>query len=210
MELTLEQAVGQNVARFRQRKDWNQAELGKMLGDVTGKAWQRQSVWAAERGKRAFSAVDLIGLASALDVSVQDLLRVEEPVTAGDTEISPEGVLKLISGDSDTRQYTEMFHTAADVQNVTRQNEHLYWNLVLNIRQAASQNDKLREEIQNQLERSISLQKQHAQRDAENDGEDVSTPVKLEEYMRRWGHFDVPIIKTARDVLERINDGEDQ
>ena len=56
----------------------------------------------------------------------------------------------------------------------------------------------------------MSVQERKAKRDAANDGEDVSTPEKLEAYMERYGHLDVPAIAAARDVLEGADDGEDQ
>lgn len=205
MQPTIEQAVGQNVASFRKRKGWNQAELGKALEDALGKPWQRQSVWAAENGKRSFSSVDLIGLASALGVTVQELLAVDEAVIAGSKTLSPDQVLALTAGDADTRLYYRIFHTAGDVKNSMRLSESLYWDLIRDVRRAASVNGELREEIAQYRDAQTQKALKDLRKDYAGDGRDEPTGAALKAALEAYV---TPAIETARDALEGVDDGE--
>lgn len=197
MNPTLEQAIGQNVARLRKRKDLNQTELGKILGDVLGKPWQRQSVWAAENGKRSFTAVDLIGLASALEVTVQELLTVDEAVAAGSSVFSPDEVIGLTAGEADTVLYERIFHTAADVKNSMKLSENLYAGLIRDVRRVAKQNSELRAKVRGIYEKY----EETALRDAAAFDVEPRSREELLPYMP-------PVMVAAMDVLEGLDDGE--
>lgn len=51
-----------------------QAELGKRVGRYLGRAWSPQTVSAAEKGRRAFTALELMVLSTELDVPIHSLL----------------------------------------------------------------------------------------------------------------------------------------
>lgn len=79
-----EQAVGEKVAWLRQDRQMTQAQLGTALEEYLGKPWSRQTVHAAEKGQRAFTATELVALALALETTVPSLFLPyggNEPVT---------------------------------------------------------------------------------------------------------------------------------
>lgn len=71
--MQIEEVIGANVSRIRDHRKMSQSQLGEALAGHLGKPWSRQAVSAAEKGRRAFTAADLLGLAQALDVSVPTL-----------------------------------------------------------------------------------------------------------------------------------------
>ncbi|UQS27570.1 helix-turn-helix domain-containing protein [Amycolatopsis thermalba] len=72
--MEIEAVIGANIAETREQRGVTQGELGKQLGHYLEKDWSRQMVWAAERGKRAFTAVELVAFAHVLGVGVDQLL----------------------------------------------------------------------------------------------------------------------------------------
>jgi len=88
--LKIEDVIGANIADARKRRGITQADLGIKLGELLGDGWLRQAVWSAERGKRAFTAVELIAFARTLDTTVQALLT--PPIQVREIEM-PTGVL---------------------------------------------------------------------------------------------------------------------
>jgi hypothetical protein len=69
----LEKMIGAQVAAARDGK-MTQAELGERVGRYLGKQWSRQTVSAAEKGGRAFTALELLALSTELDVPLSSLL----------------------------------------------------------------------------------------------------------------------------------------
>lgn len=80
----LEEAIGKKLAWLRNDREMSQAQLGEALGRYLEKPWSRQAVNAAEQGKRAFTARDMVALALALETSVPSLLL--------NFQLPPEGV----------------------------------------------------------------------------------------------------------------------
>lgn len=70
----LEEAIGKKLAWLRNDREMSQAQLGEALGRYLEKPWSRQAVNAAEQGKRAFTARDMVALALALETTVPSLL----------------------------------------------------------------------------------------------------------------------------------------
>ena len=68
--MTLEQDIGQRIAWLRKERGLTQAALGESLD----RPWPRQAVHAAEKGARAFTAAELVSLASALGSTAAELL----------------------------------------------------------------------------------------------------------------------------------------
>lgn len=72
--MTLEQEIGNRVARLRRHRELSQSELGRKIGAHLGKKeWHRQTVYDAERGGRAFVAAEMVALADVLGVPVEYL-----------------------------------------------------------------------------------------------------------------------------------------
>ena len=72
--MRLEEVIGANLARLRDSRGMSQAQLGAALSGYLDKPWSRQAVSAAEKGRRAFTAAELLSLALSLRVSLADLL----------------------------------------------------------------------------------------------------------------------------------------
>jgi transcriptional regulator with XRE-family HTH domain len=70
---TIEQIIGARVARLRVEHGMTQVELGQRLEPFTGLAWSRQNLRNAEVGNRAWSANDVLAVASVFGVSIAEL-----------------------------------------------------------------------------------------------------------------------------------------
>lgn len=96
--MRIEEVIGMNLRRVRERRGENQAEFGEWIGQGLGTAWKPQTVSAAEKGRRAYGAGDLVALAHVLDVPVSDLLEPPgdvETVTAGTVEIPASALTRI-------------------------------------------------------------------------------------------------------------------
>jgi transcriptional regulator with XRE-family HTH domain len=78
----IEDVVGQWITRAREEVGLTQAQLGEELGRYLGKPWPRQAVSAAEKGRRSFTAAELVALAAVLGRSVDSLLVPPDDVPA--------------------------------------------------------------------------------------------------------------------------------
>lgn len=76
---SLEERIGKNVKALR--GDRSGSNLGEDLAWLLGSPWSRQAVSDAERGRRSFSASELLALADALNTTVPQLYETAEPVT---------------------------------------------------------------------------------------------------------------------------------
>jgi len=108
--------VGHRMRDRREGEQMTQEQLGRKLGELLGKAWSRQTVSAAEQGKRAFTAAELVAIAHALGTSVGRLLTpppgVGSVVLPGGAEVSRAdlvaAVLPLLSAE---RAFGETYDT---------------------------------------------------------------------------------------------------
>ncbi|NKV31149.1 helix-turn-helix domain-containing protein [Rhodococcus hoagii] len=73
--MKIEAIVGERVRDMRERRGLSQPELGRRLKPLLGVAWPKQTVSSAEKGKRSFTASDLVALAHVLQVPVGYLLK---------------------------------------------------------------------------------------------------------------------------------------
>lgn len=67
--MKVSEIVGYRMRLARAELGWTQTELGKRLGEKLnsdGRPWHVQSVSAAEKGRRAFTAEELLVLSSTL------------------------------------------------------------------------------------------------------------------------------------------------
>lgn len=72
--MRLEAVIGANIVERRSQQELSQTELGEALGQYLEKPWSRQAVHTAEKGRRAFTAAELIALALVLDIELPELL----------------------------------------------------------------------------------------------------------------------------------------
>lgn len=75
MAKSIEQVIGENIKRLREKKGISQAELGETVGMLLGTKWIPQTVSAAERGKRQFIAAEMVVLADVLGCRIQYLFE---------------------------------------------------------------------------------------------------------------------------------------
>jgi transcriptional regulator with XRE-family HTH domain len=82
------EVIGDRVRAAREKAGWTQTELGKRVGQRLGqRGWSRQVVSAAEQGRRAYTAAELLTFADVLGVSVTFLLT--PPPDVSTIEIAP-------------------------------------------------------------------------------------------------------------------------
>ena len=72
--MRIEQMVGLRIKALRMERGMKQQQLGNLLEPLLGKAWHRQTVSLAEKGQRAYTAVELYALAEVLETTVGHLL----------------------------------------------------------------------------------------------------------------------------------------
>lgn len=73
--MKVEEIVGANIAARREALGWSQAELGERIAPTIGKVWTRQTVSAAEKGGRAFTAGEITALAVTLETGIARLFN---------------------------------------------------------------------------------------------------------------------------------------
>ncbi len=86
--MRVEEVVGRRVREIREGQGMTQEQLGMAIGELLGKTWPRQTVSAAEAGRRAFTAVELVAIARALRVYVGHLFTPSLDGSAA-VELSP-------------------------------------------------------------------------------------------------------------------------
>lgn len=202
MTRTIEEHIGRKVVALRQKMDWNQRELAEALEKATGKKWERQSVWAAEHGKRAWAVADLLGLAEVFDLTVAELVSTDESLVVGGVEKSPREITMRTEGDAHIQGHWKSFHALAGVASIQRTVNDEYFSILRELRKQVSISPELRQMIETYRDKIYEVQEAAARRDAQNDDTDVSTPEKLKAYMDEWGYNAIPVIKAARDVLD--------
>lgn len=112
--MRIEEVIGTRIAAVRQSKGLSQTALGQHLAGVLDRAWTPQQVSNAEKGKRAFTAAELIAFAFTLEVPIVELLT--PPVSVEHIEL-PNG------GSMSTRQLHPTPGAASAVLESLRQLE---------------------------------------------------------------------------------------
>jgi len=108
----------------------SQEELGRRLEPLLGKAWPRQAVWAAERGQRAFTAAELLALATALETTPGLLITphpwVETVETPGGASVPVKELLNIDFRDPFLPVVNELTRElSAAVEEATKANERV-------------------------------------------------------------------------------------
>jgi transcriptional regulator with XRE-family HTH domain len=103
---TMEEVVGANLTRYREREGISQAELGRRIGQGAGREWSRQAVSLAESGKRAYGVTDLVTICHGTKLTMADLLTIHDDVDlvdlGGETPIPAIALM----GDMQLSQFT--------------------------------------------------------------------------------------------------------
>lgn len=69
--MTLEQEIGNRVAKLRRQRGWSQDSLGGLLRERIGGPWSRQAIHSTEKGQRAFVAAEMVALAEVFKVPIE-------------------------------------------------------------------------------------------------------------------------------------------
>lgn len=208
MARTVEEHIGAKVASLREQREWSQRQLGEALERATGRKWERQSVSAAEHGKRAWAVVDLLGLAEVFNVTIAELVTTDEVLAIGGVERSPRDIKMLTQGDAHLQGHWRTFHALASIANVLRAAEDEYGDMRRDLQSQVQVSPELAELIRDFRDRNMETQRTKLIRQAKQDGEDVSTPAKLNAYMDSYGVNRIPAIRAANDVLKEDSHGQ--
>lgn len=75
--MRIEEVIGRRIQELRKAQpgaeEMTQERLGALLAPLLGKPWSRQAVSAAEAGRRAFTAAEVVALATVLGTTIDDL-----------------------------------------------------------------------------------------------------------------------------------------
>ncbi|WP_046503090.1 helix-turn-helix transcriptional regulator [Streptomyces odonnellii] len=121
--MKVEEVIGRNLLRIREERGLSQAELGQAVEPHLGRPWSRQAVSAAEKGRRSFTAADLLALARILNTSVPALFLAAgwgEGSTvelADGISVGMEEYRERILHDSDVHGASQLM-TQADIQDL--------------------------------------------------------------------------------------------
>ena len=106
--MLVQEIVGRRMREFRESRGMTQDQLGEAIGELLGKKWSRQAVSAAEHGDRAFTAVELVAIARAMNAYVGHLFSPAMNVSESEIELSPGVVL-------DTQKVMEAMFEGMDI-----------------------------------------------------------------------------------------------
>lgn len=73
--MRIEDVIARWITEGREVTGMTQVQLGQRLGEILGKPWPKQAVSAAEKGRRSFTAAELVAFAVALSCNVETLLQ---------------------------------------------------------------------------------------------------------------------------------------
>jgi transcriptional regulator with XRE-family HTH domain len=135
----IEEVIGENVRARREAMQMSQTELGRELQGHLPKAWERQAVSSAEKGRRAFTAAELLALARVLDCGVVDLLEARSlvQIDVAGPAYSPDSLKGLVApgaSGSGTDVESRLFDAAVDLQTAIRSLESSYATLIARVR----------------------------------------------------------------------------
>lgn len=183
----LEERLAAKIRELRERDGLTYRQLAERMTSV-GCEVSGPTIQKTEKSGRRVPVDELVGYSRAFDMSLGELL-----------------------GIPDEGQLTRVWQTYIGLErlaNVLRHARSEYMGALDEVRENARQNHELVDAIRDRRDKYLDTFKRKAEQQAANDDEDVSTPEKLEEFMRRWGYLDVPALAAAEDVLEGIDDGE--
>lgn len=127
------QVIGERVRVQREARGWTQAKLGELVGSQLGQEWPRQAISAAEKGKRAFTAAELVTFAHVLGVGIGHLLTPPPgvdsiemaPGIAAEPAVIAEAIRPVREADSVAEKFTEtglrFFQHLADLRQMLAQ-----------------------------------------------------------------------------------------
>ena len=187
--IDLEKGVAARIQQLREDAGLSYQDLAEQMKAV-GCTIHPSGIQKTEKSGRRITVDELMGYARAFDVSTAKILG--EPAV----DVKRRTVEHLYRP-----RTTFRCKTFSSTEYVEAQDE---------MPTSALGNPALMKAIRDRQDEYMSVPERKAKREAADDREDVSTPEKLEAYMERYGHLDVPAIAAARDVLEGADDGEDQ
>jgi transcriptional regulator with XRE-family HTH domain len=117
----LEEVIGDRIAVVRTERGMSQAELGAALAEHLDRPWSRQAVYTAEKGKRAFTAAELVALALVLEIEVPELMtpdirRMNEIIELPSSALPAKRLTELVAPEApETWERRANMRTVADI-----------------------------------------------------------------------------------------------
>lgn len=183
----IEAHLASRVQELRRRDDLNYRQLAERM-KANGFAINQGSIQKAEKSGRRVPIDEVVAYAQAFNMSVNELLGIHDDYQA----------------DKTWPTYINLERLANVRQTILNE----YGESLSEVRGVASDSPELVSAVRDRRAKYLATFEAKARRQAESDGDDVSTPEKLEKFMERWGYFDAPVLTAARDVLEGVDNGE--
>lgn len=204
--MNLEHVIGHRVQKLRNARRWTQEELANRLnGEGAARTtWIRQTVSAAEKGRRHWVVAELFQVARVLGVSVGELTDTTEPVDVGGIIASPEEVRATFTGAATLREARLALANLHAMANVLRELTNVYAEGVANFRAQYGGDDEVmsevrrgyeatRKRVRGQLNEAIKTERGAAR---------VTNRKAHEERLAEYGFLEVPEIRVGNDILK--------
>lgn len=203
--MDLELVIGQHVQAVRKARGWTLEELAEALNKPeTRTTWTRQTVSAAEHGRRHWAVADLFNVAQTLGVSVGDLTRATETVNIGGLTVEPADVRVTFNSAATLREARLARANLYALANVLRDLTSVYREGVANfraqygddtdvMREVRRDHDATRKRVRRQLNAVIKTER----------GTPPVVDTKThEDRLAEYGFLEVPEIRVGNDILK--------
>ncbi|MBY3792536.1 helix-turn-helix transcriptional regulator [Rhodococcus fascians] len=135
--MKIEELIGLRAQRSREEQGISQPEMGRLLEPLLGSVWPRQTVSAAERGKRAWASSELFAFAHVLQVPVGHLMaptaEVDEIELASGAKISVKDLDDEMHHDVTQESLGDMARVISDLRESNARQQGLINSLALQV-----------------------------------------------------------------------------
>lgn len=135
--MKLEELIGLRVQRSREEQGISQPEMGRLLEPLLGSVWPRQTVSAAERGKRAWASSELFAFAHVLQVPVGHLMtptaEVDEVELASGAKVSLNNLDNEMHRDITQEALGDMARVISDLRDSNARQQGLIATLAVQL-----------------------------------------------------------------------------
>ena len=176
-----ERQVAEQVAILRAARGWSYADLAARMKAV-GCDVHPSGIQKTEKQGRRVTVDELVGYARAFEVQPEVLLGEEVP--------------------GDVAALWATLESATRLAHVKRETDGAYWEAIERVRTVAAEDVALRQRVELHREVHWRIHVDEARRQAERDGEDISTVEAWEQYLRAAGVYDEPTVRATTDILD--------
>lgn len=184
--IDLEKGIAPRIARLREDAGLSYQQLADRM-KALGCEINPSGIQKTEKSGRRITVDELMGYARAFDMSPTELMGEEQPASFQELWRTYLGVERLK-------------HVSTLVQGQ-------YLDALPDVVAAAKESPELLQAIRDRHDKTLAIQTAKAKRDAESDGDDVSTLPKLEAYLQHWGVYDLAAIAAPMDIINEVDNG---